>query len=160
MGQKDSFRSGFFTNGPPAVIVPCVRSMKRIKSLTSPHKKYDLTAMREFQARKRADEEYRRLELFEIAQSDCRRIVAMIIDKYQPIHLYQWGSLLDKNKFREYSDIDIAVEGITEPQKVFAMVDEADRMIEFPVDIVTIESIHPLHTDSIRNNGKLIYGKK
>jgi predicted nucleotidyltransferase len=141
-------------------IEPGVRKMKGIKSWMSPHKKYDLTAMRDFQTSKRSDKELRRLELFETAQSDCRRIVAMIIDKYQPMRLYQWGSLLDKKKFRDYSDIDIAVEGITEPQKVFAMLDEADRMTEFPVDIVTLESIHPLHADSIRNKGKLIYGKK
>ena len=84
----------------------------------------------------------------------------MIIEKYQPTRLYQWGSLLDQKKFREYSDIDIAVEGITEPEDIFALLDDADRMTDFPIDIVTMESIHPLHVNHIRSKGKIIYGKK
>ena len=116
--------------------------------------------MRAFQARKRAEKKRRRIELFEKANRDFQRIVAMIIKKYQPTRLYQWGSLLDQNKFKEYSDIDIAVEGITEPKKIFALLDDADRMTEFPVDIVTLESIHSLHANSIRTKGVIIYGEE
>ncbi len=84
----------------------------------------------------------------------------MIIKKYQPTRLYRWGSLLDQNKFKEYSDIDIAVEGITDPETVFDLLDDADRMTEFPIDIVILESIHPLHAKSICAKGEMIYGKK
>ena len=116
--------------------------------------------MRAFQTRKRTEKERRLLELFQKANGDFKRIVAMIIEKYQPTRLYQWGSLLEHRQFREYSDIDIAVEGITEPEKVFALLDDADRMTEFPVDIVTLESIHPLHANHIRSKGKMIYGEE
>ena len=116
--------------------------------------------MRAFQTRKRTEKERRLLELFKKANRDFQRIVTMIIEKCQPTRLYQWGSLLEHRQFREYSDIDIAVEGITEPEKVFALLDDADRMTEFPVDIVTMESIHPLHANHIRSKGEMIYGEE
>jgi len=120
----------------------------------------DLKKMRAFQSRKRAQKERRCIELFKKANRDFQRIVIMIIKKYQPTRLYQWGSLLDQKKFKEYSDIDIAIEGITEPEIFFTLLDDADRMTEFPVDIVALESIHLLHANSIRTKGKIIYGKE
>lgn len=36
----------------------------------------------------------------------------MIIEHFNPVRIYQWGSLLDKKMFTDYSDIDIALEGI------------------------------------------------
>jgi hypothetical protein len=36
----------------------------------------------------------------------------MIIERFNPEYIYQWGSLLDKKMFTDYSDIDIALEGI------------------------------------------------
>ena len=48
------------------------------------------------------------------AVSDSGAIVDMIVRKYQPVRVYQWGSVLRPGGFRDYSDIDIAVEGIAD----------------------------------------------
>lgn len=120
----------------------------------------ELQKMRAFQARKQKRLNRRHRDLLAKAGKDFQRIVAMIIEKYQPGRIYQWGSLMDEGRFRSYSDIDIAVEGITDPQTFFALLDDADRLTEFPVDIVMMETIHPLHAKSIRSKGKIVYEKK
>jgi len=94
---------------------------------------------------------------FEIAWIDFKGIIEMIISKYSPNRIYQWGSLLDENKFSEISDIDIAVEGIKSSEDFFALYGEATEMTEFPLDIVEMEKIIPEHADSIKQNGKIIY---
>ncbi|HAO19096.1 MAG TPA: nucleotidyltransferase [Desulfobacteraceae bacterium] len=94
---------------------------------------------------------------FEKAWQDFHRITALIIEKYKPIRIYQWGSLLNERHFSAISDIDIAVEGITDPQTYFNMIGEADELTDFSLDIVQIEKIEPIHADSIRAKGKLIY---
>ena len=120
----------------------------------------ELAKMRAFQQRKHQTLNRQREALFSKAYNDFQRIIEMIVKKYGPTRIYQWGSLLDKTRFREYSDIDIAVEGITDAAAFFALIDEADRMTDFPIDIVMLESIHPLHAASIRTKGKCIHGKK
>ena len=67
------------------------------------------------------------------------------------------GSLLNKENFRDYSDIDIALEGITTAKIFFAILNSCDKMTTFKLDIVQIEKIHPLHADSIKKRGKLVY---
>ena len=81
----------------------------------------------------------------------------MIIRKYQPEKIYQWGSLLNEKNFTERSDIDIALEGITNPADFFALLGNADELTAFPVDIIQLEKIHPLNAESIKKNGRLVY---
>ena len=51
-----------------------------------------------------------RRRLFNKAIADFKAIVDLIINRYQPLKIVQWGSLLDFQTFDENSDIDIAVE--------------------------------------------------
>lgn len=37
--------------------------------------------------------------------SDAERIVSRIIQDFNPVRIYRWGSLLDRSRFRSYSDI-------------------------------------------------------
>ncbi len=99
-------------------------------------------------------------ELHGEALKDFKAILAMIIERFQPRRLYQWGSLLEPVKFREYSDIDLAVEGISSPQAYFDMVDAAQSLTRFPVDIVQMEKIEPEFADDIRQHGRLVYERE
>jgi len=83
----------------------------------------------------------------------------MIINKYEPQKIYQWGSLLNRKYFSKISDIDIAVVGNFTPREIFAMFGEADAMTEFPLYLVELDKIEPLYAESIRKNGKLVYEK-
>ena len=95
--------------------------------------------------------------LAERATDDADAIIAMIVACYRPLRIYQWGSLLRAGGFKPYSDIDIAVEGICEAERFFALLGQAQEMTEFPVDIVQIEKIAPEYAEDIRLHGKLVY---
>lgn len=108
------------------------------------------------QTRFRKREEQRTV-LLNLARDNFAQIVNMIIEKYHPKRIYQWGSLIDGNHFTERSDIDIAIEGITSAEQFFAILGEAEKLTKFPIDLVQIESIHALHAESIRRKGKIVY---
>jgi len=91
------------------------------------------------------------------AASDAERIIAMIVRDYEPRRVYQWGSLLRPGAFRAYSDIDIAVEGVTDPEQFFALLGQAQAMTRMPVDIVQMEKIAPEYAEDIRRSGRLVY---
>ena len=91
------------------------------------------------------------------AQADFNQIKEMLVRKYHPKRIYQWGSLLAPEKFQEISDIDIAVEGLTDPMAGLHALDDACQLTRFPVDLVELERIHPAHAETIRKQGKLIY---
>jgi predicted nucleotidyltransferase len=93
----------------------------------------------------------------EEARRDFDRIVHHIAERFQPLRIYQWGSLLDGRHFTERSDIDIATEGITDAATFFAIFAAAERLTRFPVDIVQIERIHPEYADLIRTRGRIVY---
>jgi predicted nucleotidyltransferase len=97
---------------------------------------------------------------FERAWEDARAIIGLLVTKYRPRRIYQWGSLLDRCCFWERSDIDIAVEGIVTPCELFAMYGEADRLASVPLDLVALEKIEPEFAEIIRTKGKLIYERE
>ncbi len=121
---------------------------------------FDFGRAREFLRNKYKKQEEKHQKLFEQAWQDFNRIAAMIIEKYQPQRIYQWGSLLNPRHFSEISDIDIAVEGTYDPEKFFQMLGDADSLTDFPLDLVEIDKIDPIHAESIRKKGRLVYERK
>ena len=120
----------------------------------------NIEAARAFQKKKRLARQ-EELELrYQGALNDFQQIVDMIVNKYKPKKIYQWGSLLNKDQFSEISDIDIAVEGIPDAQSYFDMLADAERLTSFPLDIVEMESIHELHKNMIIQKGVLVYERK
>jgi predicted nucleotidyltransferase len=91
------------------------------------------------------------------ARRDCDAIVHAVAREYKPIRMYQWGSLVDERHFSEMSDIDIALEGITDPATLSALRGAAEKLTLFPLDIVAIEHIHPAYADHIRRRGRVVY---
>ena len=121
---------------------------------------FDIVAAREtLEGRERKRAETRRLRWVK-ACDDFDRIVAHIIQKYKPLRIYQWGSLLNAKRFTEMSDIDIALEGLAGPLDGLHALADAEEMTDIAVDIVELERIHPLHAKTIREEGKLIYERK
>lgn len=98
-----------------------------------------------------------RRELFERATEDCRRIVEMIVAKHRPRRVYQWGSLLDPDRFDESSDIDVAVEGLTDAREFLALQAEAMAMTQLPLDLIELEYAEPRHRASIVERGRVVY---
>ena len=94
---------------------------------------------------------------FERAWQDARAIIALLISKYRPERIYQWGSLLDRRRFWERSDIDIGVEGILTAAEFFGLCGEADQLTSMPLDLIALEKIEPEFAEMIRTKGKLVY---
>ena len=115
---------------------------------------------RAFLSEKRAERRTRLHGRFREAEQAFSSIVSLILERYAPQRIYQWGSLLDEDRFSEISDIDIALEGIVDPETFLRLLGEAEDLSPLPVDIVQLERIDPLHAESIRTRGKLIYERK
>ncbi len=94
------------------------------------------------------------------ALHDVDMIIEFLVANYNPARIYQWGSLLRPGAFRDYSDIDIAVEGILQPETFFRLLGDVQRLTEFDVDLVQIEKIEPEYAEDIRRKGKLVYERK
>jgi predicted nucleotidyltransferase len=99
----------------------------------------------------------RRRRLWAQAKQDADAIVAMIIEHHSPVRIYQWGSVIEPAHFAEYSDIDIAVEGLRGPEEYFALLGQAEKLTRFPIDIVELEHIEPEYAEIIRAYGVLRY---
>jgi predicted nucleotidyltransferase len=117
----------------------------------------DLQKINRFLKDKARKKQEHRKRLFLAATHDFKNIVEMMIRKYHPFKIYQWGSLLNEEIFSESSDIDIAVEGLGSVEDFFALLGDAEELTVFPLDIVQIEKIHPLHAESIKKKGRLVY---
>ncbi len=121
---------------------------------------FDHTAAKQFLQKKWRQERAARLRLWQEANSDAEAIIAMIIQKYNPRRIYQWGSALNPDEFSEISDIDIGVEGISGAEEFFAMYGAAMEMTRFPLDLVEIDKIEPEFTRLIKLKGRLVYERK
>jgi predicted nucleotidyltransferase len=94
------------------------------------------------------------------AVDDAKKIIEGIKSKFRVARIYQWGSLLDRSRFSEISDIDIAIEGIQSPRDFFAILGLAMDCTELPVDVVEIENLPAKTADRIRRTGRLVYEGK
>ena len=101
----------------------------------------------------------KRLELWAIAQQDSQNIIAMIIYKYQPQQIIQWGSVLNAKHFSEASDIDLAVKGI-DSITFMQLLADAEEMTQFPLDLIQWENIHPSFQKIILMKGKIVYEQR
>ncbi len=117
----------------------------------------ELQGMRRNLSRRQQQRSTRVQQRLRQARIDFANIVQHIIDRYHPVRIYQWGSLIDASHFSERSDIDVAVEGILDAREFFALLRDAAAMTELPVDVVQLETIHPVYAESIRSRGKIIY---
>lgn len=106
---------------------------------------------RERGRRERLDAAYSR------ACTDFGRIVAFIIENYKPNCVWQWGSLLDRRRFSEISDIDIALEGMERTIDIFDIHRRAEEMTDFALDIVDVARIEPEYKALILEKGKKVY---
>lgn len=117
----------------------------------------NLEKARAFLDQKRRVKEQAVGQLYDQAVRDFTAIKQMIVERYHPLRIYQWGSLLDRSKFREYSDIDIAVEGVDNPEHFFKMYGEAEKMTNFPLDLLDYGKIAPEFVEIIKRKGVRVY---
>ena len=111
-------------------------------------------ADREERRRERLDESYAQ------ATRDARAIVSEIAAQVNPRRIYQWGSLLDRKRFSEISDLDIAVEGLNGPAEFFRVLGIAMNATVLPVDVVELEKLPADVAERIRMRGALVHERR
>lgn len=115
---------------------------------------------RRFLKEKERKENLRLDEMFARARRDFEAIRRMIVERYRPRRIWQWGSLLDRSRFRDYSDIDIAVEGVDEPERFFKMFGDAEKLTGLPLDLLDINRIAPEFAELIKEKGVVVYERE
>jgi predicted nucleotidyltransferase len=113
--------------------------------------------LRNFIRCKTARRNAQNLRMWRRAANDAKRIISVIADEFAPAAIYQWGSILDAEAFTDISDIDIAVEGLGSAEAFFALVARAEKMTDFPLDIVEMENVEPEYARLIRTHGRCAY---
>lgn len=131
--------------------------MKLLRSNKIPMKNFEYKKARQFLQQKEIKRQKILNERFLRANSDFEKIKDLIIQKYNPKRIWQWGSLLNRDKFSEISDIDIAVEGITSAKIFFKMYGDVMNLSEFSIDLIQIEKIESEFADTIKSGGKIVY---
>lgn len=99
-------------------------------------------------------------ERFARATRDTRAIVSEIAARVNPRRIYQWGSLLDRERFSELSDVDIAVEGLNGPAEFFEVLGIAMNGTSLPVDVVELEKVPSDVAERIRTRGALVHERR
>lgn len=94
---------------------------------------------------------------FERTAREADAVIAQIAREVNPRRIYQWGSLLDRARFSEISDIDIAVEGLRGPEEYFRAAGIALDGATAPVDLVELEKLPADIAEYIRRRGKVVH---
>lgn len=94
---------------------------------------------------------------FERTTREADAVIAQIAREVNPRRIYQWGSLLDRARFSEISDIDIAVEGLRGPEEYFRAAGIALDGATAPVDLVELEKLPADIAEYIRRRGKIVH---
>ncbi|MEM4248362.1 MAG: nucleotidyltransferase domain-containing protein [Candidatus Nanoarchaeia archaeon] len=117
----------------------------------------DIAKVKEFLKEREEKKQTKLLALHAQAENDAKKIISMIIQKYNPVRIWLWGSVIEPELFREYSDIDIGIEGIPNAETFFKLIGDAMELTDFSLDIVQMEKIEPQFAEIIKMKGKIVY---
>jgi len=120
----------------------------------------EATTIRSFVRRRIRQRDRERSRLLARARSDSDAIVKRLARELGPVRIYQWGSLVRDEHFSDRSDIDIAVEGVADPLKLFELYGELQGGTAFDLDLVRMESVQPAYADHIRRRGKIVHERE
>ena len=120
----------------------------------------DLDQVRAFLADKKQRRRARVDMRFAQATRDAQTIISEIVTQVNPRRIYQWGSLLDRKRFSEISDVEIAVEGLNGPREFFQVLGIAMNETALPVDVVELEKVPADVADRIRKRGVLVHERR
>lgn len=68
-----------------------------------------------------------------------------------------WGSVLKPDQFTEYSDLDLAIEGVASPEEWGRLERALLDAVTLPLDLVRWEELMEPHRESIIARGTVLY---
>ncbi|MGK5091540.1 nucleotidyltransferase domain-containing protein [Deltaproteobacteria bacterium TL4] len=99
-----------------------------------------------------------RYDLWQRAKEDSQKIIQMIVARYDPRKIIQWGSILEQKHFSEASDIDLAVEGV-DAILFMRLLANAEELTKFPLDLLRWEEIDSSFQRIIEKKGRVVYAQ-
>lgn len=117
----------------------------------------DITAAARNYRKRQQQKEADRQERLKAMRATAATMVAHIRDTYRPLRIYQWGSLLNPRQFSAISDIDIAVEGVTEIETWLQLEKDLFEMTSYPLDLIRWENLWPEHKERILQRGVVVF---
>lgn len=91
--------------------------------------------------------------LFNKALDDAAKIAGYLREIYGCGDIYLIGSLLEKDRFSEKSDIDLVVKGLPQ-ERYFHILAEIRDITDFSIDIIPYEDANELVKDIVDKEGK------
>ena len=91
--------------------------------------------------------------LIKKALDDASKIAGYLREKHGCREIYLIGSILDKERFSEKSDIDFVVKGLPK-DRYFYILAEIRDITDFAVDIIPYEDANELIRDTVEKEGK------
>ena len=91
--------------------------------------------------------------LFKKALDDAAKIAGHLREKHGCGEIYLIGSILEKERFSEKSDIDLVVKGLPK-DRYFYILAEIRDITDFSVDIIPYEDANELIRDTVEKEGK------
>ncbi len=123
---------------------------KKVANREELRKKYPLLFIN------KEDQEKKLKEKFNVAWYEARRGAAMLKNDFEAKKVWVFGSLLDSSRFNDWSDIDLAVEGVPD-SRYYSAVGAITRLItQYKVDLLDINECKEYIRKEIIREGKLI----
>lgn len=119
---------------------------------------FDYASARQYLKHKQDKAQAQRFSLWQKAKADSVTIIEMIIEKYSPEQIIQWGSILKPEHFSEISDIDLAVSGVDSIVFMDLLAD-AENLTQFSLDLVRWEELCDPFQRIISMKGTVVYGR-
>lgn len=120
---------------------------------------FDFAAARAYFQEKEAAQKAKRYKLWQQAHADAQAIIALIIERYQPDFILQWGSVLHPDDFWEASDIDLAIAGV-DSVVFLQLLGDVEDLTKFPLHLLRWEEVRSHYQDGLRRRGKIVYEKE
>ncbi|HHW03164.1 MAG TPA: nucleotidyltransferase domain-containing protein [Thermoanaerobacterales bacterium] len=116
----------------------------------------EMTSYREYMKKMLEMEKQKLAERYEKAWGVAKQIAYLLRQKYGANKVWVFGSLTNKEMFNQWSDIDIAVEGIPSEYYYKAVAEVISFSQEYKIDIVDVFECSPLMQENIQREGILI----
>ncbi|HAS16867.1 MAG: hypothetical protein A2Z60_02160 [Nitrospirae bacterium RIFCSPLOWO2_02_42_7] len=91
--------------------------------------------------------------LFKKALDDAAKIANYLRERYGCEEIYLIGSILEKERFSEKSDIDLVVRGLPK-ERYFHILAEIRDITDFSTDIIPYEDANELIIETVKKEGK------
>ncbi|MCX7712811.1 MAG: nucleotidyltransferase domain-containing protein [Chthoniobacterales bacterium] len=124
-----------------------------------PYKQEQIHAAREFLKKKTLQRHSKYRKLWKLASADAEKIKKHIIQNYNTKRIIQWGSILKPEYFREYSDIDFAVEGLSDLE-FFHLFRTAEEQTNFTLHFIRWEELPNYYQEHLLLLGQVVYERK